>query len=1260
MATNRAQILITAIDQTRDALNSARSGLMGLSDVAGRVNRVLAGLGLAVSAAGLATLVKRSISAADEMAKLAQRTGVSVEFLSTLKPVAEMAGTSLDAVTRGMGRLSQTMAQAEQGSARHQALLAELGITYTDASGQLRSVDAVLLDLADTFQAMPDGPRKTALAMELFGRSGAELIPFLNQGRDGIEALQGKMRDLGLEMNTNTAKAAEAFNDALATVGYAIQGVVNRALIALTPLLESAAAGLEWLAENLDSVLHWLKLLAEVGLGVLIYRSIPAAVLAFQSLSVTAVTAAKAASAAWALASTQIAAATAALGPLKIAFLVLGALLIGWEIGKWLSERFAIVRKAGIFMVERLLTAFEYLRYGWELVLALFTSDTLAEATARHQQRLETMRGVFADMYADAERGAGAAATAVDAAGAATQQMAQQLARARQETQASLSAGIEAIGATVTAVQAEIQRLDGQIDAARKTVDTALKGIGESYKALTAEVERELTQRLAATEQHYAEQQRQLEAWTGSETVALQRAAELLKEHITGQVRLREDATARTLSLIDTEAQVRLEAIRRQGFSEEERARRTAQVEQEALVAKRQALDAALSDYRRHIDALNREAERHLDEVKRIEDEKRRLSLSTEDRIREIRRAGMSDFEAQEDRKRQIAELQTQAREALAKGELETARGFAKQAMDLAAQVASQQTSEAKRAEGERARIEQDATRVVQLEADARAAAARGEHATQQRLLQEAEQLRAELAERTRDTDRQITEGKEGVNAAIEQIRVSESLLVQALDDEARAHRTAAAEATRARDTIQGTLAATQREIDQISQQIGAGLTLAIEADISELQRALTEVESLVQDRDWLVFIEADLQAAQSQLEDFRAILARGETLPVDADVSSAQAALERLHGYAQAASRTELQMSTEAAQAAVQTVEQQVQALGRLQTESRHQVNSNADAARAEVLRLNGLNTSSTHTIYVRRVEKNAAGGVAGAALAHFAAGGPVPGFPPHRGGPVPGVGHQDTVPRALEAGAFVLRKAAAQRYQPWLRQFAGGGSVACPEVQDPAALRRAQAVAKEIERQELAIAVARAELEKTRADLAAARANPPKFRDARDYYGYWNRIESLQRAIPAQDAEIKALELELAQYREKHATRLARGGAAPGPSDTVPALLTPGEYVVPRTTVQRLGVGFLEALNHLALPTQVVAQRIQGFASGGWVAPPTRSPIRNAAFAGASATRTVRVELAAGGQQVTAQLAAQDEGRLLELLERARARAG
>ena len=152
----------------------------------------------------------------------------------------------------------------------------------------------------------------------------------------------------------------------------------------------------------------------------------------------------------------------------------------------------------------------------------------------------------------------------------------------------------------------------------------------------------------------------------------------------------------------------------------------------------------------------------------------------------------MTEFEATEDRKRQIAELQQQAREALANGELERARTLAQQAMDLAAQVASAQTNEAKRGEEARRQAEQGVSQVTQLEAQAREAWLRHEYDQANTLARQADQVRAELAQKTKDADAQIAQGKDGVSQAIGRIRDSEHLLNQALDAEARAHQQAA------------------------------------------------------------------------------------------------------------------------------------------------------------------------------------------------------------------------------------------------------------------------------------------------------------------------------------------------------------------------------------------------------------------------------------------------------------------------------------
>ena len=136
------------------------------------------------------------------------------------------------------------------------------------------------------------------------------------------------------------------------------------------------------------------------------------------------------------------------------------------------------------------------------------------------------------------------------------------------------------------------------------------------------------------------------------------------------------------------------------------------------------------------------------------------------------------------------------------------------------------------------------------------------------------------------------------------------------------------------------------------------------------------------------------------------------------------------------------------------------------------------------------------------------------------------------------------------------------------------------------------------------------------------------------------------------------KDLERELIDYMEQHQGEFyRRGGMAK--SDTVPAMLTPGEYVVNKNAVGRYGAGFFEAINNLSLPARALAERVQGFATGGLVRHATSTLSRPVLPADAGPSRTVRVELAAGGRPINASIDERDESRLLQMLEVARARA-
>lgn len=269
MANNRAQILISAVDQTKTAFDSIKRGLGGLTDTAKGVNGVLANLGVAVSVAGLTAMVKSAIDTGDALDEMSQRVGVSVETLSVWKPAAEQSGVSGESFEKGLRKLSTTMLEAATGSEDAARNFAAVGVEFKNQDGTLRATDQVLLDLAERFKAMPDGAEKTALAVQLFGKSGAELIPFLNQGRDGINELAAEMQALGVQMSSETAAQAGNFNDALDKLHLATKSIGNQIIASLLPALNDMASGMVESAKQggtlrtiLDGVVLVLKTLA--------------------------------------------------------------------------------------------------------------------------------------------------------------------------------------------------------------------------------------------------------------------------------------------------------------------------------------------------------------------------------------------------------------------------------------------------------------------------------------------------------------------------------------------------------------------------------------------------------------------------------------------------------------------------------------------------------------------------------------------------------------------------------------------------------------------------------------------------------------------------------------------------------------------------------------------------------------------------------------------------------------------------------------
>lgn len=221
------------------------------------------GLGALVPAAaiaGVTALAKGAIDTADNLNDLSIRTGVAVESLSRFGAAAEDSGSTIDEVGKAMGRLQRGLVDP---ASKVSEALRSIGVSATDTQGKIRGVDLIMLDVADKMSKIEDPAKKSALAVDLFGKSGANLIPMLNQGRDALS-------QYAATIDTEMAQAADQFNDSLNNIARSIAGPFNEAVTALLPLITSIAEALAALIKDLMPILQPLIEKAVTGLVKLI------------------------------------------------------------------------------------------------------------------------------------------------------------------------------------------------------------------------------------------------------------------------------------------------------------------------------------------------------------------------------------------------------------------------------------------------------------------------------------------------------------------------------------------------------------------------------------------------------------------------------------------------------------------------------------------------------------------------------------------------------------------------------------------------------------------------------------------------------------------------------------------------------------------------------------------------------------------------------------------------------------------------------
>ncbi len=253
--------LVLKVDSTQ--AKSASSDLDGLTDSSKKAESNLAVLksgaaavGVAIAAAATAAIAmtKANIDAADSAGEAAAAAGISVENYTRLGYAMKFSVGGADALDGSMKFLNKSMYDAVSGSKQAQSAFDSLGVSYTNADGSLRESTDVMLDVADKFSTMKDGAQKSAMAMDIFGKSGADMVPFLNQGSAGINELTAQADRLGVTLDGPTADAAGQFNDNIDMLKGAAKGFGNEVMKGLLPSLNNLGNEMVATADNGDAM----------------------------------------------------------------------------------------------------------------------------------------------------------------------------------------------------------------------------------------------------------------------------------------------------------------------------------------------------------------------------------------------------------------------------------------------------------------------------------------------------------------------------------------------------------------------------------------------------------------------------------------------------------------------------------------------------------------------------------------------------------------------------------------------------------------------------------------------------------------------------------------------------------------------------------------------------------------------------------------------------------------------------------------------
>ena len=193
--------------------------------------------------AGLGAISYKAGVAADDLNTLSKVTGIGTGDLQKYSYAADLVDVSVESIAKSNKRLTKSAYDAANGSESQKEAFEAIGVSVTDANGELRDSDEIFQDVISALSKMTNETERDALAQKLMGKSAAELNPLIEDGGETYKMVSDTLKKYDLDyVDQETLDQANAFNDSLDTMkligSVAIAQIGSQLASLLAPALE--------------------------------------------------------------------------------------------------------------------------------------------------------------------------------------------------------------------------------------------------------------------------------------------------------------------------------------------------------------------------------------------------------------------------------------------------------------------------------------------------------------------------------------------------------------------------------------------------------------------------------------------------------------------------------------------------------------------------------------------------------------------------------------------------------------------------------------------------------------------------------------------------------------------------------------------------------------------------------------------------------------------------------------------------------------